>query len=590
MRERVWLGFVIAMLAVPVMGHEPNWESLAEVNQSPEWFRDAKFGIYFHWAPYSAPAFPLASVSLFAPSCLLADPTPANPATRFSPSESSPNSVSQGVHTKARVKSPVFKKLHKGVNMDTCLPDRGVWTKIQHDAAQFQATADAGFESVRVFMPASADHKSTEQQIKDALSSDLAIVVCMWGTHAWSRNTNLGAKHIADKWRELAMAWKHYPGDLVFELLNEPEGVGFMKMSGAPKVMPLYNAAAQAIRDVDPDRPILIGAPGYNDSEFLDPFVTEEYLTYRFDGGKGFYDDANTGVAIHFYSPKHADGLNFAMWTQALGDDDSKWKAPITEHITSAVEWRRNVGVDIPIITTEWGCWLFPERSEEDLTKWLDHHIDLFSHHNIGNMWYTGMQNNQRSFAIFDSELGWNQTVLNRLTGVTPPSLPQISQVINGEFFNPDQAWRLTSDKISREYVYGKSAFSGISMLKLTVPSDAEGELYLQTYQGDGGYRGAPGRTLIHLIKESTYRISFVAASQDGEGRISVQLKNAKTMDTFYDSHEADGDWISVGKEPRTYTRLYTHNAETEMNVRLSFDVGSKQQVLYLDKVEFIRN
>jgi hypothetical protein len=127
-------------------------------------------------------------------------------------------------------------------------------------------------------------------------------------------------------------------------------------------------------------------------------------------------------------------------------------------------------------------------------------------------------------------------------------------------------------------------------MLKLTVPNGVEGQLYLQTYHGKGEYMGTPGRTLLHLIKGHTYRISFIAASEDGEGHISVQLKDAQTMDTFYDSREADGDWITVGKEPRTYRRLYTHNAETEMDVRLSFDVGSKQQVLYLDKVDFIRN
>ncbi|MBK1876045.1 alpha-L-fucosidase [Pelagicoccus mobilis] len=37
--------------------YEENWESLAAHNESPEWFRDAKFGIYFHWGPYSVPAF-----------------------------------------------------------------------------------------------------------------------------------------------------------------------------------------------------------------------------------------------------------------------------------------------------------------------------------------------------------------------------------------------------------------------------------------------------------------------------------------------------------------------------------------------------
>ena len=61
-------------------------------------------------------------------------------------------------------------------------------------------------------------------------------------------------------------------------------------------------------------------------------------------------------------------------------------------------------------------------------------------------------------------------------------------------------------------------------------------------------------------------------------------------MSPIYDSSEADGGWLKIGKVPRTYTRLYQHTAETEMDVRLEFDVGSKQQVLYLDKVDLIRN
>jgi alpha-L-fucosidase len=36
---------------------EADWDSLAQHEAAPEWFRDAKFGIYFHWGPYSVPAF-----------------------------------------------------------------------------------------------------------------------------------------------------------------------------------------------------------------------------------------------------------------------------------------------------------------------------------------------------------------------------------------------------------------------------------------------------------------------------------------------------------------------------------------------------
>ena len=36
---------------------QPNFSSLEQSNPVPEWFKDAKFGIYFHWGVYSVPAF-----------------------------------------------------------------------------------------------------------------------------------------------------------------------------------------------------------------------------------------------------------------------------------------------------------------------------------------------------------------------------------------------------------------------------------------------------------------------------------------------------------------------------------------------------
>ncbi len=36
--------------------YQPNWESLKKYD-IPEWFRDAKFGIFIHWGVYSVPAF-----------------------------------------------------------------------------------------------------------------------------------------------------------------------------------------------------------------------------------------------------------------------------------------------------------------------------------------------------------------------------------------------------------------------------------------------------------------------------------------------------------------------------------------------------
>ncbi len=37
--------------------YKAEWDSLEKVNPVPEWFKDDKFGIYFHWGVYSVPAF-----------------------------------------------------------------------------------------------------------------------------------------------------------------------------------------------------------------------------------------------------------------------------------------------------------------------------------------------------------------------------------------------------------------------------------------------------------------------------------------------------------------------------------------------------
>ena len=42
---------------VPGGSYAPDWASLSQVNESPEWFADSKLGVYFHWGPYAVPAF-----------------------------------------------------------------------------------------------------------------------------------------------------------------------------------------------------------------------------------------------------------------------------------------------------------------------------------------------------------------------------------------------------------------------------------------------------------------------------------------------------------------------------------------------------
>jgi alpha-L-fucosidase len=43
-------------LEPPVHAWQPEWAPLTN-HVAPQWYEDAKFGIYFHWGIYSVPAF-----------------------------------------------------------------------------------------------------------------------------------------------------------------------------------------------------------------------------------------------------------------------------------------------------------------------------------------------------------------------------------------------------------------------------------------------------------------------------------------------------------------------------------------------------
>jgi alpha-L-fucosidase len=51
--------FFVGIISTQAQKQEylPTFESLEKVNPVPEWFMDAKFGIYFHWGVFSVPAF-----------------------------------------------------------------------------------------------------------------------------------------------------------------------------------------------------------------------------------------------------------------------------------------------------------------------------------------------------------------------------------------------------------------------------------------------------------------------------------------------------------------------------------------------------
>ena len=61
--RRAFLASASAATAAPAIASpasgpvSPTWESLAQHYRVPDWFRDAKFGIWAHWGPQCQPEF-----------------------------------------------------------------------------------------------------------------------------------------------------------------------------------------------------------------------------------------------------------------------------------------------------------------------------------------------------------------------------------------------------------------------------------------------------------------------------------------------------------------------------------------------------
>jgi alpha-L-fucosidase len=56
MRPAILSVFLLAAASVAAaQPYEPTWESV-DRRPTPEWFTDARFGIFIHWGTYSVPA------------------------------------------------------------------------------------------------------------------------------------------------------------------------------------------------------------------------------------------------------------------------------------------------------------------------------------------------------------------------------------------------------------------------------------------------------------------------------------------------------------------------------------------------------
>lgn len=247
------------------------------------------------------------------------------------------------------------RKLAGGVNIIGY--DKALWedhSKGRFKEKYFKMIKDGGFSHVRVnlhpfrhmdseFKISPAWLETLDWVVKKGLEAKLMVILDLHEYNAMADDPVAKKEMFLAVWKQLAPRYKDQPGDVVFEILNEPN----QKLSAE-----LWNAylldAMKIIRESNPDRTLIIGPGNWNGIESLSTLVLPK-------------DDRNIIVTVHFYHPM-AFTHQGAPWSKENKDlSGVKWmgtkdeKEMIESRLKVAADWSREN--NRPIFLGEFGAY-----------------------------------------------------------------------------------------------------------------------------------------------------------------------------------------------------------------------------------------
>jgi endoglucanase len=208
------------------------------------------------------------------------------PAAEDSPAPKAPDAFAQN------------RRLGRGVNIigyDPLWRDRA---RARFQNEHFRLIRAAGFNNVRIVLhpfqygKADKDHKlgdawfaTLDWAVEQALANKLMVILDFHEFQEMARAPQDHKDRFLAMWKQIARRYKDAPSELLFEILNEPNG----KLT--PELWNQYLREALAImRATNPARTIIIGPGTWNNINSLEKLDLPE-------------DDRNIIVTVHYYSP-----------------------------------------------------------------------------------------------------------------------------------------------------------------------------------------------------------------------------------------------------------------------------------------------
>lgn len=300
--------------------------------------------------------------------------------------------------------------MNRGVNL-SALESKLKPSSFLDDEKTYTDIVSKGFDHIRLPVDfrnyCDADgviEESFYKRLDDILkkASDAGLTV-MLDFHGWY-DINVGEgddKLFLNIWKNLAEHYKDCSEWLLFELINEPhtnEG-GDLDMS---KLMELQTEAISQIREIDPERTIVIAAPEWNG-----PWTLKDLKVPDYD---------NLIVAVHTYEP-----LDFTHQGQAwAGKADVKIELTgqilngVTEQLALISEFKERTGCKV--VLNEFGLTTTGHISDKNVRSYIKCIVEYTKKHDIPwTYWSYSGDFGVYNIGFFGYGGSWRQNVVDAL-------------------------------------------------------------------------------------------------------------------------------------------------------------------------------